>query len=37
MQKQLPSQYPIFNNNFYIVKSLGEGHTSKVYLAQNIN
>lgn len=37
MSKQLPSQYPIFNKKYNIVKSLGEGHTSKVYLAQDIN
>ena len=35
--KQLPSQYPIFNQKFNIVKSLGEGHTSKVYLAHEIS
>lgn len=37
MQKQLPSQYPVFNNKFHILKSLGEGHTSKVYLGQAIS
>ena len=36
MQKQLPNQYPIFNQQFNIIKSLGEGHTSKVYLGQSI-
>jgi serine/threonine protein kinase len=36
MQKQLPNQYPVFNQKFNIVKSLGEGHTSKVYLGQSI-
>lgn len=37
MQKQqLPQQYPVFNKQFNILKSLGEGHTSKVYLAQSI-
>ena len=35
-QKQLPSQYPVFNQKYNIVKSLGEGHTSKVYLAHQI-
>lgn len=36
--KQLPSQYPVFNGKYNIMKSLGEGHTSKVYLAhQNGN
>jgi serine/threonine protein kinase len=33
--KQLPSQYPVFNNKYNIIKSLGEGHTSKVYLGQD--
>ena len=28
--------HPIFNNKFEIVKSLGEGNTSKVYLAKLI-
>jgi serine/threonine protein kinase len=28
--------HPIFNNKFEIVKSLGEGNTSKVYLAKHI-
>lgn len=27
---------PIFNNKYEIIKSLGEGNTSKVYLAQAI-
>lgn len=36
MLKQLPNQYPVFNKQFNILKSLGEGHTSKVYLAQSI-
>lgn len=29
-------QYPIFNNKFEIMKSLGEGNTSKVYLGKLI-
>ena len=36
MQKQLPQQYPVFNQKYSIVKSLGEGHTSKVYLGQAV-
>ena len=28
--------HPIFNGKFEILKSLGEGNTSKVYLAKNI-
>ena len=34
MQPQ--SQHPIFNSTYEILKSLGEGNTSKVYLARNI-
>lgn len=29
-------QHPIFNSQFEIVKSLGEGNTSKVYLGRSI-
>lgn len=29
-------KHPIFNNQFEIVKSLGEGNTSKVYLARSL-
>ena len=28
--------HPIFNNKYEIIKSLGEGNTSKVYLAKLI-
>ena len=35
MQVQ-PTQHPIFNNQYEIIKSLGEGNTSKVYLARSI-
>lgn len=34
MQPQ--SQHPIFNGTFEILKSLGEGNTSKVYLARSL-
>jgi serine/threonine protein kinase len=35
--KQLPTQqHPIFNNKYEILKSLGEGNTSKVYLARSL-
>ena len=37
MQKQNSSQYPVFNRQYNIIKSLGEGHTSKVYLGQSIS
>jgi len=33
MQKQ---KHPIFNNEYEILSSLGEGNTSKVYMARNI-
>jgi serine/threonine protein kinase len=36
MQPQQAKQHPVFNGKFEILKSLGEGHTSKVYLARNI-
>jgi hypothetical protein len=38
MQKQTNStqQHPIFNNQFEILKSLGEGNTSKVYLGRSL-
>jgi hypothetical protein len=29
-------QHPIFNNTYEIIKSLGEGNTSKVYLGRSI-
>ena len=29
--------HPIFNNEWEILSSLGEGNTSKVYKARNIN
>ena len=35
--QQIPAQaHPIFNQKFEIIKSLGEGNTSKVYLAKYI-
>lgn len=30
-------KHPIFNNEWEIMSSLGEGNTSKVYLARNKN
>merc|ERR1719498_558630 len=30
------SQYPVFNKQFEILKNLGEGNTSKVYLARSL-
>jgi serine/threonine protein kinase len=33
MDKQ---KHPIFNNEYEILSSLGEGNTSKVYLAQSL-
>lgn len=32
----VPAKHPIFNNQYEILKSLGEGNTSKVYLARSI-
>jgi serine/threonine protein kinase len=29
-------KHPIFNNEYEILSSLGEGNTSKVYLAQSL-
>jgi serine/threonine protein kinase len=31
-----PQQHPIFNQQFEIIKSLGEGNTSKVYLGRSL-
>lgn len=31
-----PTKYPIFNQRYEILKSLGEGNTSKVYLAREL-
>jgi serine/threonine protein kinase len=36
MQPQATQQHPIFNGTYEILKSLGEGNTSKVYLARNM-
>lgn len=36
MQRQLPQQHPIFNKQYEIIKSLGEGNTSKVYFARKL-
>jgi len=30
------AKHPIFNNEYEILQSLGEGNTSKVYMARNI-
>ena len=37
MQSKPTYQHPIFNDKYEIVKSLGEGNTSKVYLGRRIN
>ncbi len=31
------SEFPIFNNKYYIVKLLGQGNTAKVYLGLAID
>ena len=31
------AKHPIFNGEWEILSSLGEGNTSKVYLARNLN
>jgi serine/threonine protein kinase len=36
MQPQQAKQHPVFNGKFEILKSLGEGNTSKVYLARSL-
>ena len=37
MSSEKPNKkLPIFNNEYEIVKKLGEGHTSNVYLARSI-
>lgn len=33
---QQTKKFPTFNDNFEIFKSLGEGNTSKVYLARRL-
>ena len=35
-QGQNAQKHPIFNNQYEILKSLGEGNTSKVYLARSL-
>lgn len=35
-QTTLPKQHPIFNDQYEILSALGEGNTSKVYLARSI-
>ena len=30
-------KHPVFNNEYEIVSSLGEGNTSKVYMARSLN
>lgn len=32
-----PLEFPVFNSKYEITKSLGEGNTSKVYLARGID
>lgn len=36
MEPNPQKTHPIFKNKYHVVESLGEGHTSKVYLAQGI-
>jgi serine/threonine protein kinase len=31
-----PAKHPIFNNKYEILSSLGEGNTSKVYMARSL-
>lgn len=33
----LPAAHPVFNNQYEILKVLGEGNTSKVYLGRSVN
>lgn len=35
MNKQVP-KHPVFNGEFEILSSLGEGNTSKVYMARSL-
>ena len=37
MESSSSSKHPIFNNEYEIMQSLGEGNTSKVYLAKSLN
>ena len=37
MSQIIRAKHPVFNNEFEIIKSLGEGNTSKVYLARSIH
>lgn len=32
MSDSLNHSYPVFNNKYFITRSLGQGNTSKVYL-----
>jgi serine/threonine protein kinase len=34
--QRIRGKHPIFNNEYEIIKSLGEGNTSKVYLARSL-
>lgn len=36
MDKQIKRKHPVFNGEYEILSSLGEGNTSKVYLARSI-
>lgn len=31
------SKHPVFNGEYHVLQSLGEGNTSKVYLARHIS
>ena len=36
MEKTYKAKHPVFNGEYEILSSLGEGNTSKVYLARSI-
>jgi serine/threonine protein kinase len=36
MDKNAKLKHPVFNNEYEILSSLGEGNTSKVYMVRNL-
>jgi len=36
MEPDPVKKHPVFKNKYHILSSLGEGHTSKVYMAEGI-
>jgi len=36
MEQTAPKKHPVFNDEYEILSSLGEGNTSKVYLCRSI-